>query len=217
MTKAIVTMAVLAVAGAANASLYEQAPDLDNLGVGYWSSAEVGTYHDFLHAENFTLGANGLVGGVTWWGGSENYVWPDLFNFVGWEVTFYEDDAGLPGNILYSEYFDKAATNPLDTGYVAPNGAYIYSQEVNLGSAVNLAAGTQYWISIGVDPASAALDGWWWQKSQSVDDLGASFYYPDGYWTATTDFDVTFGLVAVPAPGALALLGLAGFMRRRRR
>ncbi|UCD76389.1 MAG: PEP-CTERM sorting domain-containing protein [Phycisphaerales bacterium] len=217
MTKATVAAACLVVAGAAHASLYEQAADLNDPGTGYWSAAYAGTYHDYLHADNFTLGAGGLVGGVTWWGGSENYVWSDLTNFVGWEVTFYDDAGGLPGNVLYSEYFDKAATNPMDTGYVGWQGSTVYSHEVSLTSAVNLSGGTQYWISIGVDPASDALDGWWWQKSESVDNLGGTFYYPDGFWTQSTDFDVTFGLIEVPAPGALALLGVAGLMRRRRR
>ena len=219
MRKAIVAVSVLVVAGAANASLYEQSPDLDNLGTGYWSACMAGAFNDYLHGDNFTLGADGSVGGVTWWGFSENYVWPDLTNFTGWEVTFYADLGGLPdpGGVLYSEYFEKPATNPTDTGYFAPSGASLYSHEVTLGSAVDLTAGTQYWISIGAYSASAALDGWGWQKSVSVDDLGGSFYYPDGFWTQSTDFDVTFGLLAVPAPGALALLAVAGLMGRRRR
>ena len=217
MTKAIVAVAGLVVAGAANASLYEQAPDLDDLGTGYWSACYAGTYHDYLHGDNFTLGADGLVDGVTWWGGSENYVWPDLTNFVGWEVTFYDDAGGLPGNVLYSEYFDKAVTNPTDTGYIAWNGATVFSHEVSLSSAVDLAGGTQYWISIGVDPASDALDGWWWQNSLPADLIGGSYFYPDGFWTQSTGADSTFSLIGVPAPGALALLGVAGLMRRRRR
>jgi len=217
MTKAVVAIAGLAVAGVANASLYDQTPDLDDLGTGFYSASYAGTYHDYLHADNFTLGAGSLVGGVTWWGGSENYVWSDLSNFVGWEVTFYEDAGGLPGNVLYSEYFDKAATNPMDTGYLGWQGSIVYSHEVSLSSEVSLSGGTQYWISIGVDPASDALDGWWWQKSEPVDSFGGEFYYLDGFWTQSEGHDVTFGLIAVPAPGALALLGAAGLMRRRRR
>ena len=217
MRKAIVAVAGLVVAGAANASLYEQAPDLNDLGAGYWSACIPGTFYNNRHGDNFTLGAGGLVGGVTWWGFSENYVWPDLTNFSGWEVTFYEDAGGLPGNVLYSEYFDKAATNPTDTGYVGSNGAALYSHEVSLGSAVDFTGGTQYWISIGADMVSTALDGWGWQKSESVDNLGGNFYYPDGFWTQSSDFDVTFSLIEIPAPGALALLGVAGLMRRRRR
>lgn len=217
MTKAIVAAAVLAVAGAANASLYEQAPDLNDLGTGYWSASYGGTYYDYKHGENFTLGAGSLVGGVTWWGGSEYYMYPDLTNFAGWEVTLYDDAGGLPGNVLYTEYFAKAATNPLDTGYVGWNGSTVYSHEVSLGSAVSLAGGTQYWISIAADIIAPGDDGWWWQKSVAVDNLGGTFYYPDGYWTQSYDFDVTFGLIEVPAPGALALLGVAGLIRRRRR
>ena len=217
MTKAIVAVAALAVAGAANGALYEQAPDLNDLGTGYWSMAYGGTFNDYLHGDNFTLGAGSQVGGVTWWGGSENYVWPDLTNFDGWEITFYDDAGGLPGNVLYSEYFDKAATNPVNTGYVGWQGSMLFSHEVSLTTPLNLSGGTQYWLSGAADPASDALDGWWWQKSEAADLLGGSYYYPDGFWTQSSDFDVPFSLIEVPAPGALALLGMAGLMRRRRR
>lgn len=201
--------------GVAMGAVYEQLPDMNDLGTGYWSASYAGTFYDYKHADNFTLDAGVGVVGVTWWGGSEYYQHPDLTNFAGWEVAFYEDAAGLPGGVIYSEYFTKANTNPVDTGYDGWNGANVYSHEVALTGSVDLAGGTQYWLSVAADLISPGADGWWWQKSVDVDLLGATYLWSSGYWENSYDFDVTFSLI--PAPGALALLGLAGLVSRRRR
>jgi hypothetical protein len=200
--------------GVAMGAVYEQLPDMAQLGTGYWSSNYL-TYYPYMHGENFTLDAGAGVTGVTWWGGSEYYLYPDLTNFAGWEVTFYEDAAGLPGGVIYNEYFAKAATNPVDTGYDGWQGANVYSHEVGLASPVNLGGGTQYWLSIAADLISAGDDGWWWQISEPVDNLGATWDWNSQYWSNSYEYDVTFSLI--PAPGALALLGLAGLVSRRRR
>jgi hypothetical protein len=107
-------------------------------------------------------------------------------------------------------------------GEVATGRSWFSRAEVEVSldfDAVSLAAGTYWWYGYVVGPENAfmmiradyLLNPCW----LDYDDLGG---FQSGFTQFGVDADLAFQITGViPAPGALALLGLAGLARRRRR
>ena len=104
-----------------------------------------------------------------------------------------------------------------------PDGAD-FKYEADLGAGFNATAGTTYWV--GIQAVMFFPPQWGISASNTMQGSEMMFGFPllgTDYWTPGsvvfgTPRDTAFQLYgAVPAPGALALLGLAGVARRRRR
>ncbi len=96
--------------------------------------------------------------------------------------------------------------------------------DVDLDTAFAAAAGETYWVAIqpvfAFPPQwgiSMSLDSIQGSESMSGFPLLATDYWTPGSITFGTPRDMAFRLYGVPAPGALALLGLAGLAGTRRR
>ncbi|MFO0962496.1 MAG: hypothetical protein U0625_06265 [Phycisphaerales bacterium] len=96
-------------------------------------------------------------------------------------------------------------------------------------SSVTLNAGT-YWLSAQVVRPFGGGGQWFWNTSTTTNGAHSMYHNPGGGFglgtspVSTTafgnpDWDMAFVMegTEVPAPGALALLGAAGLLRRRRR
>ena len=92
-------------------------------------------------------------------------------------------------------YFDPSATSPLSSGYIT-------------AVILDVAAG-DYTVAM----QDTWGDGWVWNNATGSD----AFTYEDTTIAFTTGGSTSGTFTVVPAPGALALLGLAGLAGRRKR
>ena len=164
--------------------------------------------------------ADDFVGGFTvnhveWDGGFWNGSPVDI---PDWNIIFYADAGGAPvggptdptGDALYHYVISGSAVDIVD------NGDMRYTYNVDIPDTA-FADGT-FWVAIqpvfGFPPQwgiAGALDS----QQGSMMHTGFPLLGTD-YWTPG-EGDMAFRLYGVPAPGALALLGLAGLVGRRRR
>ena len=166
--------------------------------------------------------ADDFVGGFTvnhieWDGGFWNGSPVDI---PDWNIIFYADAGGKPtggptdptGTALYHYVISGGSVDIVD------NGDFRYTYNVDLPDTVFDAE--TYWVAI--QPVFAFPPQWGIAGAlDSFQGYSAHSGFPllgTDYWTPLdTGADMAFRLYGVPAPGALALLGLAGLVGRRRR
>jgi hypothetical protein len=199
-------------------------PDGTN-GVSNFQGTLSGTPYDRMIADDFVLVQYSLLQGATmsgvWYGGG------GLGQTASFRVGIMVDTGSGPDPNPGSWIYDGVV--PLVNEVLT--GAYYFSRpEVQYTMdlpdiAVN--GGETYWVTI---QPQGTLDNFFQLTSAagqgniigsqiyvSYPDLGSPMWTP-GYPAQFADYyDVTFQLYGVPAPGALALLGLAGLLGRRRR
>jgi hypothetical protein len=208
----------LVLAGAITAPaevLYEQT---GFSGAGYFADGVAGQFYDQRIAESFTLGGAASVDQITWHGGSENFVFPDLTNFSSFWLRIYADAAGAVGAEVWSGNFSTANTNPVING-VLVGGGNGYDHTVNTGG-IALAGGT-YWLSVGSVNVSPGDDAYAWSQSTNFYDnsIAAEIGFGSGYQIFPGNADVVFGIHGVPEPGTFLAIGagLLGLLATRRR
>ncbi len=191
---------------------------------GYMSSQLDLVYpFDSQVADDFSLAAGGAIDHVEWNGGFWN---GSPIDIPDWNILFYADAGGKPtggptdptGTALAQYIISGAAVSQVGEA----DGSITY--DVDLGSEFAAAAGTTYWVAIqpvfAFPPQwgiSMALDSIQGAESVSGFPLLATDYWTTGSVAFGTPRDMAFRLYGVPAPGALALLGLAGLAGTRRR
>ncbi len=190
-----------------------------NVGFGFYSHSNARPQNNFKHADNFILASDATITDVSWWGMSSVRNFTNLNNFDTFTVQFYTAPGTpmLPGVLLSSQTFTRAATTPTDTGRRAPNNAIEYAQHATLPTPVSLTAGTPYFLSISAHCLSTSGDAYLWQDADTVDGYSAMFSYALQSWSDFTDTDSSFVLESVPAPGAAPVVVAAGFFAMRRR
>ena len=170
--------------------------------------------------------ADDFVGGFTvnhieWNGGFFNGSPVDI---PDWNIIFYADAGGKPTG---------GPTDPTGTAlfhYVISGGAVDIVAEADASYTYNVDipdtvfGGDTYWVAIqpvfAFPPqwgTSIALDSFQGGEVQFGFPLLGYDYWTDGTTVFGDPRDMAFRLYGVPAPGALALLGLAGLAGRRRR
>jgi MYXO-CTERM domain-containing protein len=203
-------LAVGSLVSATSAQIISQAPNQIN---GYFSDP---TFPQSI-ADDFVIGAGGAdLGVLTWYGGyfPSNIVVPDQFN-----IRIHGDFVGLPdGSASFLNLVNVAADTRTDTG-VDEFGVDEYVYTLDLGG-VHLDSGT-YWIEIFNDTTQNS-DNWFWETGDldttqgrlnnafAVEAPGVTWIVNPGEMAFTIE-------AAVPTPGALAVLGLAGLATGRRR
>ena len=170
-------------------------------------------------ADDFMLDGAYYITDVHWIGGFWNGSPVDPLAF---QISFYDDLNDCPGNLLYTE-----TTANLSGTFVGidNNGSENFEYSTYLADPLLTAADTKYWISVQGIINFPPQYGWSGKTTIYGDDVefrSEYFGFPDwvdGSTVFGTEYDVVFWLTGtiVPAPGALALLGLAGLARRRRR
>ena len=129
------------------------------------------------------------------------------------EVYIYADNGGTPGALF------TADTGPVTRTFTGEQrfsrDLYIYSVT---GISLQVPAG-DYWIGLR-DPNGGGSGTNYWMTSSGGGDTTTGYFSLDsgGTWTAEgANWHHAFELYKIPAPGALALLGLGGLVARRRR
>ncbi|GJM23977.1 MAG: hypothetical protein DHS20C16_03920 [Phycisphaerae bacterium] len=143
----------------------------------------------FTSADDFTPLVSGQLTSLCWWGAYQPIPgpFPDAFT-----VTYYADNAGVPGDIVGGPFVQASGTltvkGPVDSGELILNVAPIFEYKAS-HAPVNVAGGNCYWIEIKNDLAGGA--NWFWEdgangNGSNLDD-GNGIGPPDGY--EQTDFE----------------------------
>jgi len=178
-------------------------------------------------AQRFTLDASHNLSTLKWWGGMNNFFSGGYDNLRGFEVNIWNEDQTqvvLSTTVLNGQY--------TRTGLPAYNqfGGQVSMFFMPITGAID--AGT-YHMNIGAlyNETAPLKDQWVWTTGfDSIEDpesLSVSTNYTPGGWgtwynglpgVGTGIIGGAFVMTA-PAPGAIALIGLAGLIgcRRRRR
>lgn len=161
--------------------------------------------------DNFTFTQTWDVESFHWVGGYFNP--PNQGPITAWTLTFYNDNAGQPGNPIAAGTFTG---NGGETFIGNVNGFPMYVYWLYFNS-FDMAPGT-YWAS--VVPDLGFPPQWGWASGTGGDGLA----YQDFFGTRTAlPFDMAFaidGRAVVPEPGTLimlgtGILGIAGAIRRK--
>jgi MYXO-CTERM domain-containing protein len=184
---------------------------------------------DFIFSSADFPGSNTMtVTGVHWWGVSFNPGGvPAIASF---RIVFWADAGGVPAG-------GTPVGNPPDESQaiavyeVAGNGSQVpdlfggpnnFEYDLDLPTPLELAKDTPYWIQI--QPTLTFPPQWAWQATtgvsgspavQGFDILNLPFWTPAG--AGSTDLAFNLRGFKTPAPGSVALLGLAGIFGSRRR
>jgi MYXO-CTERM domain-containing protein len=161
--------------------------------------------------------------------GFDDFTLSNAYNLTS--LTVYGVELGLPSanvNVVYA-IVDIASSSP-NTIYAIGTGTQVgQNLEFDL-TGVTLGAGT-YWLTAWVERPFGTGGQWFWAQSDTTNGSEAFFHNPGGgFGLGTNPFpgsvltggiptDLAFTLSGdvVPAPSALALLGLGGLVAGRRR
>lgn len=220
--KALSLIALVGLTGAANADIYSQVSDQPSA-QSFFSDAVSGQFFSQRMADNFMLDSAASATSIAWWGGSQNFNFADPTNMLSYTVEIYTSDlAGAPdlANLLLSQTVSIGDGNltASATGAFLFGGGNEYAYTLDLGSALALDAGVEYWISVGATLDNTFGDAWVWSGSSQGDLVNATDFFDGGEYTI---FDPTFNDLAfaiVPAPStAVVAFGFLGMGARRRR
>jgi hypothetical protein len=122
----------------------------------YSSQNDTNTFGNFATAyDNFTLGGSYTISNVQWVG---SYFNPSIQSpITGFTVSFYADNAGVPGALLYSTGDVAGNAGETSVGFDnAGNPAFVYGLSVSFAAT----GGTTYWLSIVPDLGFPPQWGW---------------------------------------------------------
>ncbi len=162
----------------------------------------------------FSLSGDYVAGsvGLNSVGGSTNSAWAGATVIsVGWASISWSaaDNRGFPGSAAYSNW-----TSELRIGFTSASGNYGFGAPGG-GSDTGFASGG----SVGAFDISTS--SYFIGASGTINTFAYSSYNDGAGLTAGTilggTFTITIDTIDVPAPGAIALLGLAGVVGARRR
>lgn len=171
-------------------------------------------------ADDFTLGAAATARSVTWRGVFSASNTPDFTFPVPFDLTIYNDNAGVPGTVLSTTpVMFNAIGDFTDTGVDLGN-LDVFEFQADL-TATPLAAGTTYWFSPLANTINDADDNWAWTTSggdsaaQQLDVAGNGPWAPAAlgpFYFVLDDESIggaTGNAVPEPISAALGLMGLA--------
>ncbi len=177
--------------------------------------------------DDFAISNDSIIDAVDWYGswyGADAGETSEP-NLAAWTVGIYEDNEGLPGDVIHEQMLPLANVDSLLRGFHTHNGKNIaaYKQSANI-SPVPLVPGT-YWLLTRATLITEPPFGWNWDPTvgsisegsaiQQFSASGSPFMERPGNRAFTI-----YGTV-VPEPGSLVLLlgalGLVPLLRRRKK
>jgi hypothetical protein len=189
--------------------------------VGFYSDAykSSGSYtYAQSGAQGFDLEDSYTTSSLKWWGSSNGFNDQGIENFSGFQVVVWNSD--FSGQ-AFTTNIDINSISVVDTGEFNFFGQPVY--EFYVPFVAQLTAGS-YYMNIGAILNDAAGDQFVWSQGQNVQDFrftDDNGQYNWGDWRQLPTFiGNTAGgafVLSAPAPGAIALLGMAGLIGRRRR
>jgi hypothetical protein len=186
-------VAGIAAVPASAAPIYFQPTDLNG---SYASQNDTNAFGNFATAyDNFTLSGSYTISNVQWVG---SYFNPSAqAPITGFTISFYADNAGIPGALLYSTGDVGGNAGETSIGLDnAGNPAYVYG----LGVSFAAAGGTTYWLSIVPDLGFPPQ--WGWETGTGGD--GAAYQCFFGACGSVPN-DLAFSL-STPEPGTVVFL-----------
>lgn len=213
-------LAAVSVCGAVNADfIVVNNPVADT--VGFYSDAydSKGAYsYAQSGAQAFSLEDSYTTSSLKWWGSMNGFNDQgisniDCFQIIVWDSNFESQ--------VFNQKIDLANITLTNTGDFNFFGQPVYEFFVPLAFEISLG---NYFMNIGAQLNDASGDQFVWSQGEDVD----GFWYTDengqykwGDWRPLPNFiGNTAGgafVLSAPAPSAIALLGLAGMVGRRRR
>jgi len=213
-------LAAASICGAVNADfIVVNNPVVDT--VGFYSDAfdSNGAYtYAQSGAQAFSLEDSYTTSSLRWWGSMNGFNDQgisniDCFQIIVWDSNFESQ--------VFNQKIDLANIKWGETGDFNFFGQPVYEFVVPL--AFQITTGN-YFMNIGAQLNDAAGDQFVWSQGENVD----GFWFTDnngqydwGDWRPLPNFiGNTAGgafVLSAPAPGAIALLGMAGMIGRRRR
>lgn len=213
-------LAAASICGAVNAEfIVVNNPVVDT--VGFYSDAfdSNGAYtYAQSGAQAFSLEDSYTTSSLRWWGSMNGFNDQgisniDCFQIIVWDSNFESQ--------VFNQKIDLANIKWGETGDFNFFGQPVYQFVVPL--AFQITTGN-YFMNIGAQLNDAAGDQFVWSQGENVD----GFWFTDnngqydwGDWRPLPNFiGNTAGgafVLSAPAPGAIALLGMAGMIGRRRR
>ncbi len=172
-------------------------------------------------AQQFSLEDSFNLSSLSWWGSSQNFSGGDLANFSAFEIVIWNSDFSAQ---VASFTIGLGSIGATETGQTSFFGSKEYLFSAAIGGTLGPGV---YNMNIGAVLANGGGDAFIW--SAGTDQTGRFFTSPSQPWGTWKQIppgigDDGFGSfrlegTIVPAPGAIALLGLAGFatLRGRRR
>ena len=196
-----VMIVILTVGGvrAADADvLYEQPVTEESLG-GIRSQNAPNAFGDgYLAFDNFSLSMDALITGLEWHG---TYSTPGLRGTIThFEITFWSDDAGLPGEPLQNYVITGNAGEEFVDGSSA---ALAFRYHTELPTPFEADANTTYWLSI--QPTLNFPPQWSWRQGLGGDGLAAQIVRSISPDPSLLRIDLAFALLGVPASNEISV------------
>lgn len=215
-------VATTAFGQASDAVIYDNGAAGYNAGVGASSQFDEVYPFDSQAADDFVLDntADYTLTGVSWTGLFFNG--SPLPTTSDFNIIIYADAGGDPTGGPLDPTGTALAVFTLSGANIQRgdnlDGTFSYSAD--LGGSIDLAVGTKYWLAIQSINTFPPQWGWVGSNTQTGENYHQGFPLLGlNYWTDQLNGDLDFRLhgVKVPAPAVLALFGVAGIARRRRR
>ena len=189
--------------------------------VGFYSDAfsSKGTYtYAQSGAQAFSLEDSYQTSSLRWWGSMNGFNGQGLQNIECFEVIVWDSSFD---SMVVQDTYGLAEMSVIETGEENFFGQPVY--EFLLSFSFQIAAGS-YYMNIGAQLDDAAGDQFVWSQGEDVE----GFWFTDengtnkwGDWRPLPNFiGNTAGgafVMTAPAPGAIAMAGLAGLVGKRRR
>ena len=190
--------------------------------VGFYSDAfdSKGSYtYAQSGAQGFSTEEDYTLSSLRWWGSSNGFNGQGISNFQAFQIVIWNSNFGEQ---YYSTKVNMSNVTATLTGEENFFGQPVY--EFYIPFAVQLDAGS-YFMNIGVLLNDASGDQFVWSQGENVEDFWQTSPNGSGGWGTwhplpPTLIGNTAGgafVLTAPAPGAIALIGLAGLVGRRRR
>lgn len=190
--------------------------------VGFYSDAydsKGGYNYPQSGAQAFSLEDSYTISSLRWWGSSNGFNGQGITNFSAFQIIVWNEDFT---DQVFSTKINMSSITAVATGQENFFGQPEY--EFFVPMSFDIGAGN-YFMNIGVMLNDAAGDQFVWSQGEDTAGFWQTSPFGQGGWgswhplppalignTAGGAFVMT-----APAPGAIALLGLAGIVGRRRR
>jgi hypothetical protein len=193
-----VTLANTSAANAANPTIFSQPSVFPEFGGGLASQNDMNRFGNFATGyDNFSFDAPHFITDVHWQGLYYNP--PEQGTITGFTLSIFDDNAGQPGNLAFSELINGNAGET----FVGSNGYPVYDYWTDLAGEFLAQAGSTYWLA--VVPDLGFPPQWAWSGGTGGDGISYQDFLGD---RSQVGSDMAFSLTGKPVPEPASVLGL---------